>query len=105
MNFTASPTPRLPSTTRKMTTTPRYGSKYESKMSARSGSSPVSGGGGIIFTMFSRMSSIPMFALALATTASSVSRPSTSSISLFTSECRGGVQRRQSELKGVEGGD
>ena len=37
--LTASPIPMFPSMTRKMTTTPRYGSKYESKISARSGSS------------------------------------------------------------------
>ena len=43
---TWSPTPIVPSTTRKITTTPRYGSKYESKIKALSGSSAVSLGGG-----------------------------------------------------------
>mmetsp|Transcript_16027 Transcript_16027/g.25876 ORF Transcript_16027/g.25876 Transcript_16027/m.25876 type:complete len:209 (-) Transcript_16027:557-1183(-) len=81
---TWSPTPMLPSMIRKMVTTPWYGSKYESKMSARSGWSPVSGGGGTLATICSKISSIPMLALAEATTASEQSSPSTSSISRFT---------------------
>ena len=84
INLIWSPTPIVPSTTRKMTTTPRYGSKYESKINARNGSVAVSAGGGTRATICSNMSSMPMFALADACTASDASRPSTSSISRFT---------------------
>ena len=84
ISFTWSPTPNAPSTTRKITTTPLYGSKYESKIKALRGSSSVAGGGGTFATICSRMSSMPMLAFADASTASEVSRPSTSSISRFT---------------------
>ena len=53
-------------------------------MSARKGSSAVSGGGGTSSTSCSRMSSMPMFAFADACTAPLQSSPKTSSISRHT---------------------
>mmetsp|Transcript_34567 Transcript_34567/g.73649 ORF Transcript_34567/g.73649 Transcript_34567/m.73649 type:complete len:259 (-) Transcript_34567:372-1148(-) len=83
-NLTLSPFFTAPSTTRKKTMTPRYASKSESKMSARNGP-PVSGfGGGTYLTMDSRMSSMPMPALAEARTMFEQSNPMVSSISSVT---------------------
>ena len=84
MNLTCWPFLMTPSITRTRITTPRYGSYQLSTSIAVSGASRSPLGGGILATIASRISSMPIPALALASTASDASRPMTSSISLRT---------------------
>ena len=79
-----SPAFTTPSITRIDEITPRYGSYSESKISAFNGASGSPSGGGMTSTIFSNISSIPMFDFALAKTTSSLSKPITSSNSCFT---------------------
>jgi hypothetical protein len=75
------PTRSVPSITRTITTAPRYESYQLSNTSARSVPSGSPLGGGTRLTIASRISLMPMPALALAGTASLQSRPITSSTS------------------------
>ena len=73
-----------PSCTRTSVTTPRYGSYQLSTSRAFSGASRLPLGAGRRFTMASSRSSMPRPLLAETMTASDVSMPTTSSISLHT---------------------
>ena len=81
---TLSPFFMAPSTTRTSATTPRYGSKYESKMSARSGAVASPSGAGMLYTTASSRSCTPAPVLPEASTASSAGMARPSSISSRT---------------------
>ena len=63
---------------------PLYASKRLSKINARVGSSDLSGGGGTLLTIASKISGIPIPDLAEHKTASEASKPMISSISCLT---------------------